>query len=123
MGSEMCIRDSKKKKKKKKKQPEKPIVILPKELMPPAPITVFFASDINQLAYEHPDHESSMFTYFLLKGLKGEADNGDKIVTVSELHNYVMKNVEDTTKTLYKDLPQIPLLYTSNPDRVLYKLP
>ena len=110
-------------KRKKKKQPEEPIVILPKELMPPAPITVFFASDINQLAYEHPDHESSMFTYFLLKGLKGEADNGDKIVTVSELHNYVMKNVEDTTKTLYKDLPQIPLLYTSNPDRVLYKLP
>ena len=47
-----------------------------------------------------------MFTYFLLKGLRGEADNGDKIVTVSELHNYVMKNVEDTTKTLYKDLPQ-----------------
>ena len=32
-------------------------------------------------------------------------------------------SVEDTTKTLYKDLPQIPILFTSNPDRVLYKLP
>ena len=59
------------------------------------------------------------FTYYLLKGLKGEADNGDKNVTVSELHNYVLKNVEDTTKTLYKDLPQIPILFTSNPNRVL----
>ena len=115
--------DGKKKKKKKKKKNVEPVVTLPKELMPPESITVFFASDINQLAYEHPNHGSSMFTYYLLKGLKGEADNGDKNVTVSELHNYVLKNVEDTTKTLYKDLPQIPILFTSNPDRVLYKLP
>ena len=91
--------------------------------MPPESITVFYASDITQLAYDHPQYNSSMFTYFLLKGLKGEADNGDKKITVSELHNYVLKNVEDTTKTLYKDLPQIPILFTSNPDRVLYKLP
>ena len=91
--------------------------------MPPEELTVFFASNTTQLAYDHPNHESSMFTYYLLKGLKGEADNGDKKVTVSELHNYVLKNVEDTTKTLYQDLPQIPILYTANPDRVLYKLP
>ena len=32
-------------------------------------------------------------------------------------------SVEDTTKTLYKDLPQVPILFTSNPNRVLYKLP
>ena len=91
--------------------------------MPPESITVFYASNTTQLAYEHPDHTSSMFTYYLLKGLKGAADNGDKKVTISELHNYVLKNVEDSTKTLYKDLPQIPILFTSNPDRVLYKLP
>ena len=91
--------------------------------MPPETITVFFASNTTQLAYDHPDHSSSMFTYYLLKGLKGAADNGDKMVTVSELHNYVLKNVEDSTRTLYKDLPQIPILFTSNPDRVLYKLP
>ncbi len=113
----------KKKKKKKKGEPEEPINVLPKEIMPPETITVFFASNTTQLAYDHPDHSSSMFTYYLLKGLKGAADNGDKMVTVSELHNYVLKNVEDSTKTLYKDLPQIPILFTSNPDRVLYKLP
>ena len=37
----------KKKKKKKNKKLEEPIVILPKELMPPAPITVFFLSLIH----------------------------------------------------------------------------
>ncbi len=121
--SDMEDESKKKKKKKKKKDNEKPVVVLPKEIMPPESITVFYASDITQLAYDHPQYNSSMFTYFLLKGLKGEADNGDKKITVSELHNYVLKNVEDTTKTLYKDLPQIPILFTSNPDRVLYKLP
>ena len=44
-------------------------------------------------------------------------------ITISELHNYVVKNVKDTTKTIYKDLPQVPILYTSTPDRVLYRLP
>ena len=68
-------------------------------------MTVFYASNTTQLAYEHPDLQNGLFTYFLLKGLKGEADNGDKSLTISELHNYVQKNVEDTTKALYNDLP------------------
>ena len=113
----------KKKGKKKKEEPEEPIVLLPKEIMPPKSITAFFASNTTQLAYEHPDYDNSMFTYFLLKGMRGEADNGDKSLTVSELYNYVQKNVEDKTKVLYNDLPQVPILYTSTPDRVLYNLP
>ena len=112
-----------KKKKGKKDEPEEPKVLLPKEIMPPKSITAFFASNTTQIAYEHPDYKNSMFTYFLLKGMKGEADNGDKSLTVSELYNYVQKNVEDKTKVLYNELPQIPILYTSTPDRVLYNLP
>ena len=55
--------------------------------------------------------------------LRGEADNGDKKLTIAELHSYVQKNVEDTTKALYSDLPQIPILFTSRPDRVICRLP
>ena len=120
--SDIDEKAKKKKKKKKKGKAEESLVVLPKEIMPPESITVFYASDITQLAYDHPDYSSSMFTYFLLKGLRGEADNGDREITVSELHNYVQKNVKDTTKTLYQDLPQVPILFTSNPNRVLYKL-
>ena len=58
-----------------------------------------------------------------LKVLRGDADNGDREITVLELHNYVKKNVEEKTKTLFSDLPQIPILYTSNPERVLFRLP
>ena len=113
----------KKKKKKKKGELEEPLVVLPKEITPPQSLTVFYASNTTQLAYEHPDLQNGLFTYFLLKGLKGEADNGDKSLTISELHNYVQKNVEDTTKALYNDLPQIPLLFTSKPNRVICRLP
>ena len=91
--------------------------------MPPQSITVFYASNTTQLAYEHPDYKNGLFTYYLLRGLKGEADNGDKSLTVAELHNYVQKNVEDTTKALYNDLPQVPILFTSSPDRVICRLP
>ena len=64
-----------------------------------------------------------MFTYYLLRGLRGEADNGDKSVTVAELHEFISKNVQDTTGRLYSELPQVPLLFTSDPDRILYRLP
>ena len=98
-------------------------MVLPKEIMPPESITAFYASNTTQLTYDHPDTENSIFTYYLLLGMRGEADNGDKEVTVAELHEYVLKHVQDTTKELYKDLPQVPQLFSSNPDRVLYRLP
>ena len=52
-----------------------------------------------------------------------DADNGDKVITVKELHNYIRKNVHDTTKILYSSLPQTPQLFTEKPDRVLLRLP
>ena len=118
--------NSKKKKKKKKKKKggaDESIVILPKEIEPPSSITAFYSSDINQLSYDSKESVNSIFTYYLLQGLKGEADNGDKEITISELHNYIQKKVKDKTSELYIDLPQVPILYSSNPERVLYRLP
>ena len=118
---------SKKKKKKKKKKKEEPVAppkeIIAEELIPPKGITAFFAANTTEISYDHPDMDNGLFTYFLLKGFRGEADNGDKAVTVSELHNYIKKNVHDTTKSLYADLPQTPQLFTHKPDRVLFRLP
>ena len=112
----------KKKKKKGKKKGEKEPAI-ENEIKPPEGITAFFASNINQLTYKHPDIDNGVFTYYLLKGLRGEADNGDKSVTVAELHDFIMKNVQDTTSKLYSSMPQVPVLFTPDPNRVLYKLP
>ena len=113
----------KKKKKKKKKKEEEPKPIFPTELIPPKGITIFYAANTTEKSYDHPDAKNGIFTYYMLKGLRGDADNGDKAITVGELHNYIRKNVLDTTKNLYSSLPQTPQLFTENPDRVLLRLP
>ena len=113
----------KKKKKKKKKNAEEDKPAFPSELIPPEGITTFYAANTTERSYDHPDANNGIFTYYMLKGLRGDADNGDKVITVGELHNYILKNVHETTKNLYSSLPQTPQLFTENPDRVLLRLP
>lgn len=52
-------------------------------------------NESNALAYEDPELQSGVFTYYMLEGLKGEADrfkvNGE--VSLYELANYVKENV------------------------------
>ncbi len=50
--------------------------------------------------YSLEDHglRSGIFSHYLIRGLKGEADkNSNKIVTIKELHDFVQKNVKDYT--------------------------
>ena len=111
------------KKKKKKNVVEVVQQVFPEELIPPSGITTFYAANTTEKSYDHPDMNNGIFTYYMLKGLRGDADNGDKAITVEELHNYIRKNVHDTTKSLYSSQPQTPQLFTENPNRVLLRLP
>ena len=123
--AQLVTDDKKKKKKKKKKKEVEEVVqpVFPEELIPPSGITAFYAANTTEKSYDHPDMNNGIFTYYMLKGLRGDADNGDKAITVEELHNYIRKNVHDTTKSLYSSLPQTPQLFTENPNRVLLRLP
>jgi len=65
-------------------------------------VCVISASDDNQLSREGQQWGGGhgVFTYFLLKGLKGEADyNGDRKVTLGELIPYVSEHVRRETKS------------------------
>lgn len=56
---------------------------------------VITASGPYEVALELPDLGHGIFTYYLLEGLGGKADrNGDGIVTVSELYEYVEDQVD-----------------------------
>lgn len=56
---------------------------------------VITASGPNEVALESPELGHGIFTYYLLEGLAGKADrNGDGLVTVSELYEYVEDQVE-----------------------------
>jgi hypothetical protein len=52
------------------------------------------ASQTNQLSNAYPDAKHGLFTYYLLRALRGEADeNDDQWVSIKEAYSYIKKHV------------------------------
>ncbi len=59
---------------------------------------VLAASRANEVSAERPDMQHGVFTYYLLEGLRGKADlDGDNMITIDELYNYVSQKVPAAT--------------------------
>jgi len=59
---------------------------------------VLAASRGNEVSEERPDMRHGVFTYYLLEGLRGKADfDGDNMITIDELYNYVSQKVPAAT--------------------------
>ena len=72
---------------------------------------VLAASREDQESYEAPQLKHGVFTYFLLRGLKGEADaDQDHNITMEELYQYVSDKVEDWVRR-NRGVEQHPTLY------------
>jgi len=72
-----------------------------------AKIVVISATDKNSVAQELPELKHGVFTYALLKGLKGEADySQDKRLKIKELDSYLSNKIEELTNKT-----QIPVLH------------
>lgn len=57
-------------------------------------VMFFLSSRLDETSLELPQGPNGLFTYFLAKGLCGEADkNRDRIINASEIYNYVSENV------------------------------
>lgn len=72
---------------------------LPKLPPPPGGTAAFFSCRAEQRAVEDPELNQGVFTYFIVQGLQGRADqpregqtSGDGIVTLAELSAYVANN-------------------------------
>tara|TARA_Y100001970_G_scaffold107888_1_gene134958 strand:- start:1581 stop:3230 length:1650 start_codon:yes stop_codon:yes gene_type:complete len=90
----------------------KPIFIEAQEQDIPANFTVFSASAGKETAKVLEEVEHGLFSYYMMKGLEGEADaNSDNQITNRELIAFINKNVS-------KQANQTPQL-NGNPDRVL----
>jgi len=62
---------------------------------------LFNSSSKGQVSYWYPENQHGLFTYFFLKGLGGDADlDNDKRITVGELGDYLLDNVQE--KSLFK---------------------
>jgi uncharacterized caspase-like protein len=75
-------------------------------------IVLFAAARENQISNFYQEEEHGLFTYYLLKGIVGEADvNRDKKIEIEELYSYVSNNVESTSRRLFgMNRYQVPVL-------------
>ena len=72
----------------------RPIAIVPDESGLPANVTLLAAATGAQLSSTYDAAQHGLFSYWLMKGLEGEAEtNGDRRITAGELHDYVSKRV------------------------------
>ena len=72
----------------------RPIAIRAKQQNIPDGFTVFTAAGGDQTAKPLEEAKHGMFSYFLMKGMEGDADsNRDNQITAEELHEYVEQNV------------------------------
>ncbi len=72
-----------------------------------AKIVVISATDRDSVAQELPELKHGVFTYALLKGLRGEADsNSDKRLKIKELDSYLSNKIDKLTSG-----NQVPVLH------------
>ena len=72
----------------------RPIAIKAKPQTLPDNFTVLTAAAGDQTAKPLEEAKHGMFSYFLMKGMEGDADaNQDNQITAGELHAYVQENV------------------------------
>ena len=84
----------------------------------PSNMVVFTASSGNEISSGYSEKNHGIFTYFLLKGLNGNADgNGDRKITVNEMSSYLRKNVPQQARKMGRE--QNPQLLGSEKNRIL----
>jgi hypothetical protein len=72
----------------------RPISVKAKQSTFPKNFTVISASAPDQYSYSSPDLRHGIFSYYLMRGMEGEADtNKDKQITVAEMQTYLSVNV------------------------------
>jgi hypothetical protein len=92
----------------------RPIAIRALKQSIPNNFTVFSAAAGDQTSKPLEEAKHGMFSYFLMKGMEGDADtNADNKITAQELHAYVKENV--TQQSSGSQTPELQ----GNKDRVL----
>lgn len=102
-------------------------LMLPEMELPKSPGPVLASSASNQISSSYESKRHGLFTYYLLKGLRGEADGADGskrngAITLSELEAYTKKHVTQTAK-VELGRSQEPTLTGSRKGEILLKLP
>lgn len=72
----------------------RPVVLKSDKKLFPDNFTVIAASQSDQISSSSPDLKHGIFSYYLMKGMEGEADsNNDGRITIGEIQAYLVENV------------------------------
>jgi hypothetical protein len=88
----------------------------------PAGLSIFSGGSGSQIVSSLDEQGHGVFSYYLFKGLAGEADlDGDRRVLASELKSYLADSVPRAAQSL--DREQTPGIVLADPEQVLVQLP
>ena len=88
----------------------KPIALKKSEVPYPPEFTVITASMLDQISWSSNDLKHGIFSYYLMKGMEGEADlNKDGKITAAEMHEYLSDMV--ARQAMGMNRKQQPQLY------------
>jgi len=95
------------------------VAVEPEAKEVPDNVVLMASSSGSQVSSWYPEKRHSLFTYYLLDGLRGKADaDRDKVVTVAELQKYVGDNVSYLAGRLH-NRDQTPVVRGSSTREVL----
>lgn len=96
----------------------RPVFISQEKTSVPQWVNVLSAADWNQMSNAWPEKQHGLFTYFLLKGMQGNADsNQDRKISLAELYDYLESEVPIQAGRLDKE--QTPQLSSQNPNYII----
>ena len=97
----------------------RPLVVVRAPRRVPPKISVLAASGDEEIAGSLPRARHGLFSWYVLRGLSGEADpQGTGHVTLEQLYRYVRKHVVLAARA--QDREQTPTLTSSEPEMRLY---
>lgn len=87
----------------------RPIALKSQPTTFPANFTVISASQADQISSSSPDLQHGIFSYYLMRGMEGEADlNKDGKITLDETQQYLSENVGRHARTMNRQQePQV----------------
>ena len=74
----------------------------------PKKVCILSAASNSETSQFYPEKNHSIFTYSLLKGLSGSADDGDNVIELGELTDYVYRIVPELSRTVQSAKDQNP---------------
>ncbi|MCL4456343.1 MAG: caspase family protein [Nitrospirae bacterium] len=100
----------------------RPLVMAMESLQIPQKIAVLSAASADQISSTYEDKGHGLFTYFMLKGIKGEGDaNNDGKIEIEELFEYIKPNVEKIARKNYNNEQSPQIIVPKEKQRIFLK--